>query len=802
MTVAAIRNNRPDSSSRGIRLKSCLCSQAQLESAPFRAWIERMGLTFKHHRKLWEFAYIAEALEEHGMLRPGRRGLGFAVGREPLAALFASLGCEIVATDLDEGRARELGWTATNQHAARLDDLNSDGICDPQDFRRRVTFRPVDMNDIPDDLEGFDFVWSSCSFEHLGSIAHGRRFINRMVSCLKPDGIAVHTTEFNVSSNDATIDNDASFVIFRQRDIERMTADLRGQGRAVELNLTLGDQPADAHVDQHPYKQQTHLKLQLGPYVATSFGLIAGPAESHQPAAVNVEQLPQRTVAAEWARRSNWHASHRAERVLRALQSAAYDMRLPTAARSLRSVFRRALGVGRSESQPKRPVAARKSVEAEHTMPVFVVAQDNAARLRSTIHPAGGFFCPPGRDFPEGDYTCQFDLEVPASEAQVSIAVLIADNGAWRPLAVSSVAEKGQPRKTLKLPFRLDKSGTVAFHAYTDSAFAQSNFLGMKVLTSEIASAGRVSLPLAAPAPYTTWPLDRVRYVMIGTTSICNASCTHCPTNKQLTRHLPKKVMAFDLFEKLLREFRDTKTPIDGHISFGLYAEPLLDPLVVQRAALVKEYLPTSTLVITSNGGPLTDELALALSRYVDLFSIHIEALTPALYHELMPPLRTEVVFPRVEQLIRLSNKPVWIVCPTHKKNLHEVDALGKYWRERGAAQFVPWGFSNRCTDQRRADEFAFAPKRGDCSELIASDLVIDWDGAVLGCCQDFLKRNQIGDLKTQSLQQLMSADERRQLFENMRAGTRSEYVSCRSCYFDTQDALDIALENSQRSAA
>jgi hypothetical protein len=32
------------------------------------------------HRKVWEWCAIAQALEERDMLRPGRRGCGFAVG--------------------------------------------------------------------------------------------------------------------------------------------------------------------------------------------------------------------------------------------------------------------------------------------------------------------------------------------------------------------------------------------------------------------------------------------------------------------------------------------------------------------------------------------------------------------------------------------------------------------------------------------------------------------------------------------------------------------------------------------------
>jgi hypothetical protein len=296
------------------RLKSCLCTQAQLESGPFRAWLRRMGFTFKLRRKRWEFAFIAQALHEHGMLQPGRRGLGFAVGREPLSALFAGCGCEIVATDLDETRAEQLGWATTNQHAARLDDLittslcdleylNMTSLCDPAVFHRRVTFRVVDMNDIPGDLRGFDFTWSSCSFEHLGSIAHGRRFLERMTRCLKPEGIAVHTTELNVSSNRDTIDNNPSLVIFRQRDVEAMAAGLQAQGRAVELDLSLGNGPADGYVAQGP-EEEPHLKLQLGHYVATSFGFVIGPVGSHPAGAKG--QTPGRRqpdVAREWARR-------------------------------------------------------------------------------------------------------------------------------------------------------------------------------------------------------------------------------------------------------------------------------------------------------------------------------------------------------------------------------------------------------------------------------------------------------------------------------------------------------------------
>ncbi|HRE25770.1 MAG TPA: hypothetical protein PK954_03970, partial [Anaerolineales bacterium] len=93
------------------------------------------------HRKIWEYEFVAQALFERDMLRSGRRGLGFAVGRESLPALFASMGCEILATDLDYEKAARGKWVETAQYAGSLEALNAKGVCDDKEFRDRVAFR-------------------------------------------------------------------------------------------------------------------------------------------------------------------------------------------------------------------------------------------------------------------------------------------------------------------------------------------------------------------------------------------------------------------------------------------------------------------------------------------------------------------------------------------------------------------------------------------------------------------------------------------------------------------------------------
>lgn len=254
---------------------SQMCTAAQFDEPDYARWLARLGMPRHLHRKQWEFVYILRVLEKYGALAPGKSGLGFGCGAEYLPSLFAALGCTIVATDLPGDSQQAAGWTATGQHADTLAALHWPSLCPEDLFAERVRFRAADMNAIPDDLRGFDFCWSACAYEHLGSIAAGLRFFRESVRCLRPGGIAVHTTELNLSSNGATVDNEAT-VLFRRRDIEQLAHDLLAEGHEVmTIKYDQGDRPLDTVVDMPPYRPDEHLKLALRQHVTTSFGLVA-----------------------------------------------------------------------------------------------------------------------------------------------------------------------------------------------------------------------------------------------------------------------------------------------------------------------------------------------------------------------------------------------------------------------------------------------------------------------------------------------------------------------------------------------
>ena len=229
-------------------------------------------------RKAWEHVAITRAVEAAGLLHEGSRGLGFGVGREPLVADFASRGVQLVATDLSIEDPRAGAWAATGQHALSVDSLRDSRICPDEVLTANTQVRAVDMNRIPGDLRDFDFVWSSCAFEHLGTLEAGLAFVEHSMECLKPGGLAVHTTEFNLSSNSGTV-TEGQTVIYRQHDMDDLHHRMKSQGHDMSP-FTVGP-PAglfDHIIDIPPY-HDGGLVVRLDDFLVTSAVVIVRKAE-------------------------------------------------------------------------------------------------------------------------------------------------------------------------------------------------------------------------------------------------------------------------------------------------------------------------------------------------------------------------------------------------------------------------------------------------------------------------------------------------------------------------------------------
>jgi len=258
------------------------CVQSDFHEDWFLYWCDSARFARSYHRKLWEHAFVLQTLYSLDQLSAGKKGLGFGVGLEPEPSLMAARGVEVLATDLDTSEAARRGWTATDQHAPNIKRMHRPDIVPLEKFEEHVRFRPVDMNEIPSDLDGqFDFCWSSCALEHLGSIRKGLDFIHNAMRTLKPGGYAVHTTEYNYMRDEMTLDNWPT-VLFRRRDLELVAAELSAAGHYVyPFDFDVLRSPLDFLIDVPPYPHEGggavadfHLRLAVDGFAATSFGIV------------------------------------------------------------------------------------------------------------------------------------------------------------------------------------------------------------------------------------------------------------------------------------------------------------------------------------------------------------------------------------------------------------------------------------------------------------------------------------------------------------------------------------------------
>ena len=229
------------------------------------------------------------------------------------------------------------------------------------------------------------------------------------------------------------------------------------------------------------------------------------------------------------------------------------------------------------------------------------------------------------------------------------------------------------------------------------------------------------------------------------------------------------------------------KAQVTNYMSLGLYGDALLDPLVVERTRYVKEKLPGVILHVNTNAAAYSAAKHKALYEYVHVIAIHTESNRPEVYNRLLAPLRHERVAPKIDMILRDFPSKTFVSVPVSRANHDELQDLERYFLERGAQGVLFAPLSNRCSKTPAAfDSLAFAPQPGACRSDLAADLIVDWDGCVVLCCNDFAKAAEIGDLSKTSLSEVMNSPARRAMTQALDEGRWDDLATCSKCQFDT----------------
>lgn len=234
------------------------------------------------------------------------------------------------------------------------------------------------------------------------------------------------------------------------------------------------------------------------------------------------------------------------------------------------------------------------------------------------------------------------------------------------------------------------------------------------------------------------------RNVEIGVSKNCNLKCSYCP-NKFLKGNPPEQIMSMPLFIKILKDLK--KMGYDGRFAFHRFNEPLLVE-VEKYIRIAKEILPKITAELSTNG-TLLDK-----SR--------LESLQKTPIDKIIVTQHTKKGF-----IDRLDEIPDDLLKNVHVKYAEDLSLVN-----RGGVLG------------------AIENPLGEPCYAIKSYLVVNSNGQVPLCIDDYYSTVILGDLNKESVEELWNNPFAQKLREELFNGNRKKFDVCKECDRTTSNRI------------
>ena len=263
-------------------------------------------------------------------------------------------------------------------------------------------------------------------------------------------------------------------------------------------------------------------------------------------------------------------------------------------------------------------------------------------------------------------------------------------------------------------------------------------------------------------------------------TTHCNYNCVICPRDKFCR---PKTTMPTKLFSTCLEKIQDATNQYTI-VSMAGFGEPLMDKDFLDKVEIA--YKKGFEQTLTTNASLLTVEKFLRMQEMgMRTIKVSFYGMTPQSYSAVHGIDRDS---PRFEKLLDTLNE----ICALQKQtrlalifnvtqgyNDKDLEPWLDYWKDK-AALVEAWKPHNWVYGRNlRA---VAAEKRKTCGRPFSGPLQVQVDGTVNMCCFDFNGDLFLGDLKTQTLDEIFAKDAFKNLCAQHSSGVYNDKVICANC--------------------
>ncbi len=249
-------------------------------------------------------------------------------------------------------------------------------------------------------------------------------------------------------------------------------------------------------------------------------------------------------------------------------------------------------------------------------------------------------------------------------------------------------------------------------------------------------------------------------YVSLETCTSCNHRCPFCPVSVDPRE---KVVMSQELFESLVDQIVDVGGK-DVVVFLSNYNEPTVDPLFEDRCRVLFERgLPVTILTNASHFTPDRAERLEAMGRF-RYIGINLPTLEPERYLQLHGTKDLARVLANIDAMrARSLAEETAIVVLGDEDDAHRKDTAAI------TARFAPKGWQIKPFKIRsRPASGTYVPEPPPKKKLRGCDLMgsrpfehlhVTATAKAVLCCQDYYEKLTIGDLKTQTVAELLGGE-------------------------------------------
>ena len=280
----------------------------------------------------------------------------------------------------------------------------------------------------------------------------------------------------------------------------------------------------------------------------------------------------------------------------------------------------------------------------------------------------------------------------------------------------------------------------------------------------------------------------------IETSTTCNHTCEYCPVSEFTVAH---QVMDLKLFTHVMDELKGLGRKLK-RISYNHYNEPLVDPYLVERIRLSLSYDFFHKILLNTNLSilpkKLPEELKFASDRLE--FNINLPTADPERYRQ----LHGKDHYHRVETNIGRLKEAGFAV----RINIQDNSLVNRADRESVVARFgdsIPVD-TIESTSRGGLVEVVMRPYVKKAGAVLAGCLQdrpisyvhVGVAGEVFLCCQDFFKKDRLGDLTQQSLREILDSPTAKKYLEYVYGGRESpaDFI-CKRCELAVYRSGDVA---------